>query len=105
MQLAGSCLHVRWRLLAGMEHSLGLNEDVGPRGSFPGFWQNTKGEDAAAAGLAAATAAGAASFAAGKGKSHHLGFRGHCAIDGTARALKVPWPRSQLYPLGQKLEV
>ena len=65
---------VIWQNVAGMEYSLGLNEVLGSKGSFPGFWQNIRGEDAAAASLAAAAAAGTASFAARKGESHMLGF-------------------------------
>lgn len=57
-------------MLAGMEHYLGLSEVRGFKGSFPGFWKNSKGEDAAAAAMAAAAAAGAAGIVAGEGKSH-----------------------------------
>ncbi len=59
-----------WHMLAGMEHSLGLNEVRGFKGSFPGFWKNSRGEDAAAAGLSAAAAAGALGVVAGTGKLH-----------------------------------
>lgn len=52
-----------------MEHTSGASETRGAAGSFPGFWRDTKGEDAAAAGLASGAAAGVAAAEAGKGKS------------------------------------
>ena len=73
-----------WRMPAGMEYSLGLNEVRGAKGSFPGFWQSIKGEDAAAAGLAAAAAAGAAGLAAGKGISYLPSY-----FNNTCRVLRL----------------